>query len=319
MGMSVLVQEVCKSVMAHAPASVSEPFHQPVLVNEVLTYLAPRPGSVIVDATCGTGGHSAAILPRLVPGGRLIAIDRDGSALAIARQRLTEWQGMVTFRRANFRELPALLRELHVPRIDGLLVDLGMSSLQVDRAERGFSFLREGPLDMRMDAGQPVTAASLVNDLPEAGLAHLVETLGEDRFARRIARAIVAARRTHPFTTTTQLAGVIARAVPRRDGQGRLHPATRTFQALRIAVNDELGALEATLAALPGLLAPGQGRAVILSFHSLEDRRVKQAFRAGEQDHIWTRLTKKVVRPGPEETARNPRARSVRLRAVEKR
>lgn len=332
----------------------SMPYHEPVLVEAVVTFLAPRPGGVVVDATCGTAGHSLAFLPHLLPDGRLIAVDRDADALTIARQRLADFgaqtpsptsvsrgssspaggsmavgcadpaasgklvEGQVTFHHGNFRELSAILRSLDLARVDGVLLDLGMSSLQVERPERGFSFLREGPLDMRMDVRRPLTAATLVHERSEQDLAQLLWTLGEERFSRRIARRIVAERRRHPIATTTELARLVQQAVPRRAAHARLHPATRTFQALRIAVNDELGALEAALEVLPDLLVPG-GRAVILSFHSLEDRRVKQAFAAGQRAGLWTILTKKPIRPDAEEIARNPRARSVKLRAVERR
>lgn len=324
--MPVCVAEPTEAPSPHAwPPSIPpmEPpggaaYHEPALIESVVTFLAPRPGTVIADATCGTGGHSLALLPHLAPHGRLIAIDRDAEALAIARQRLWASGTQVLFRQDNFRHLPEILQQLAIPYLDGLLLDLGLSSVQVDCAKRGFSFLKDGPLDMRMDPQQAMTAAALIRERSEDDLAHLLKTLGEERYARRIARRIVSERRTQPMTTTTQLARLVARAVPRRSARTRLHPATRTFQALRIAVNDELGALEALLGALPGLLAP-KGRAVILAFHSLEDRLVKQAFARGHQEGIWTTLTKHVVRPSRDEIARNPRVRSVRLRAVEKR
>jgi 16S rRNA (cytosine1402-N4)-methyltransferase len=250
-------------------------------------------------------------------------MDRDREAIEVAKERVLETLGphgarQMTFHHGNFRDLPMILRHLQMPRLDGVLLDLGLSSLQVERAERGFSFLREGPLDMRMDRQQPMSAATLVNRLSGDELAHLIERFGEERFAPRIARRIVEARRQRPITTTVQLAQIVASAMPGGLRRGRLHPATRTFQALRIAVNDELGALEAFLAALQGLLAP-EGRAVLLSFHSLEDRMVKQAFVKGAQAGLWTILTKKAVRPSDEERARNPRARSARLRAVKMR
>ncbi len=292
-------------------------YHEPALVASVLRFLAPRPGAVIVDATCGTGGHSLSILPRLLPTGRLIAVDRDAEALGVAKRRLAEFDPQVTFHHGNFRDLPEILQALNIPRVDGLLLDLGMSSLQVDQPERGFSFLKEGPLDMRMDVQQDTTAATLVNRCSAEELANLLTTFGEERFARRIAQRIVAERRKDPITTTTQLAQLITRAVPSRSGRARLHPATRTFQALRIAVNDELGALETLLAALPALLAP-KARAVMLSFHSLEDRRVKHAFAKGDEEGLWNRLTKKTIRASTDEVSRNPRARSVKLRAVER-
>ena len=300
--------------MSGQPAAA---WHQPVMSAEVLDLLAPRPGAVIVDATVGTGGHSLSILPRLLPDGRLIAVDRDEIALGLARQRLVEFEPQASFVHGNYRDLPQLLRQLGTSRVDGLLLDLGISSLQVDQPERGFSFSKEGPLDMRMDARDEQTAEALVNELSADELALLLSTLGEERFARRIAQRIVQARRTGPILTTTQLARLAAEAVPGRSRHGRIHPATRTFQALRLAVNDELGALEALLGELPDLLAPG-GRAVIVTFHSLEDRLVKHAFVRGMQEDIWTVLTKKPARPSREETLRNPRARSAKLRAVQR-
>jgi len=285
---------------------------------EVLTALCPRAGEVFVDGTAGTGGHSLMILPHLLPNGRLVAIDRDRAALDLARQRLAEFAPQVMFLHEDYRHLPAILRDLGIGGVDGLLLDLGMSSLQVDRAERGFSFSQEGPLDMRMDPEQERTAERIVNEASADELATLLETLGEERYATRIARRIVQERRGRPLLTTTQLARLVAGAVPPRARRGRLHPATRTFQALRMAVNDELGALEEFLGCLGGLLNPG-ARAVILTFHSLEDRLVKRAFLQGAREGRWAVRTKKPLRPSPEEVAQNPRARSAKLRALEAR
>ncbi|MBI4596836.1 MAG: 16S rRNA (cytosine(1402)-N(4))-methyltransferase RsmH [Candidatus Omnitrophica bacterium] len=293
-------------------------WHQPVMTREVLELLAPRPGATFVDATVGGGGHSLSLLPHLLPSGRVIAVDRDPHALEIAKKRLIEFEPHVTFVHDNYRHLAAGLRALHVPSVDGIVLDLGMSSLQVDTAERGFSFLQDGPLDMRMDPTQEITAAAIVGESSMEELATLFATLGEERFARPIARRIVEARRAQPFTTTMQLAEMIRQAVPPRARYGRLHPATRVFQALRMAVNDELGALEALLADLPGLLAPG-GRAVVLTFHSLEDRLVKRAFLAGSAQGLWRILTKKPLRPSEDEVERNPRARSAKVRGVQRR
>ncbi len=290
--------------------------HQPVMVAEVLEYLNPRSGAVMADGRAGSGGHSALIMPRLLPDGRLIALDRDRESLDIAQKRLTEFIPQVTFVHENYRSLPRVLHEFRVPGLDGLLLDLGMSSLQVDQAERGFSFSKDGPLDMRMDRAQEVTATELLNQLTAQELVTILETLGEERFARRIANRIVQERRTQPITTTAHLARLVMGAVPPGARHGRLHPATRTFQALRMTVNDELGALEEMLAALQPLLNPG-GRAVILTFHSLEDRLVKHAFADGARAGQWKILTRKPLRPGEEEIRRNPRARSAKLRAVE--
>lgn len=302
----------------HSLALGTEPMtgrHEPVMTAQVLRLLAPRPGAVIVDGTVGTGGHSLAILPHLLPNGTLIAVDQDRTALEQAKRRLTEFEPRAIFRHGNFRDLPAILRTEGFDRVDGLVLDLGMSSPQVDNAQRGFSFLREGPLDMRMDPEQGRPAAELVNTLDADALAQLFTELGEERFARRIAARIVRDRSVEPITTTARLAHVVAAAVPVGARHGRLHPATRVFQALRIAVNDELGALNGLFAVLPDLLAPG-GRAVILSYHSLEDRLVKRAFLAGVPEGRWTILTKKPLTSGDDETARNPRARSAKLRAV---
>jgi 16S rRNA (cytosine1402-N4)-methyltransferase len=286
------------------------------MVDDVLQALNPRPGGVVVDATVGTGGHAVAILPRLLPNGQLIGVDRDREALAISRGRLAEFAPQVSMLYGNFRELPAILGRLGIGRIDGLLVDLGVSSLQLDRPARGFSFSAEGPLDMRMDPEQPTTAATLVNSLPADELAHILETLGEERFAKRIAHRVVEARRRGEVATTGQLARLVTEAMPAGARHGRLHAATRTFLALRLAVNDELGALETLLACLPELLNPG-GHVVALSFHSLEDRLLKRAFAAGDRAGRFRLLTKKPVRPEPAEVANNPRARSAKLRAVE--
>ena len=289
--------------------------HEPVMTADVLRLLAPRPGAVIVDATVGLGGHSLAILPHLLPNGTLIALDQDRAALEQAKRRLAEFEPRAVFRHGNFRDLPAILRTEGFERVDGLLLDLGMSSPQVDDAGRGFSFLREGPLDMRMDPEQGRPSSDLVNRLGADELEQMFSELGEERFARRIAARIARERDAEPITTTARLAQVIAAAVPAGARHARLHPATRVFQALRIAVNDELGALNDLLAVLPDLLAPG-GRAAILSYHSLEDRPVKRAFLAGKAEGRWTILTKKPLTADDDEVSGNPRARSAKLRAV---
>lgn len=313
----ILTHDVAISAVAMT-SHMTSGWHQPVMPTDVLHYLNPRPGAVIVDGTVGSGGHSLAMLPRMLPDGRLVAVDRDSAALEAARRRLTEFEPQVSFHHENFRDLPALLQTLRHPRVDGILLDLGMSSPQVDDPARGFSFAREGPLDMRMDLEQEDTAETLVNGLTADELADLLERFGEERFARRIARRIAQERRIRPITTTAQLARLIVGAVPAGARRGRLHPATRTFQALRIAVNDELGALAAFLARLPELLTPG-GRAVIITFHSLEDRLVKQAVVQTARRGVWAVLTKKPVRPSEDEVSQNPRARSAKLRAVERR
>ena len=289
--------------------------HVPVLAEEVAQFLAPRPGAVLVDGTVGLGGHTARLLPLVQPGGRILGIDQDPEALRIAQERL-ESDPSVTLRQANFRHLPSVLNELGMAAVDGMVIDLGVSSLQLETPSRGFSFQREAPLDMRMDPQTSVTAREFVNSWREAELADCFWRLGEERYARRIARAIVEARRRQPIDTTTQLAELIARAMPRR-GPWRIHPATRVFQALRLAVNEELDALADLLRDAPDYLKPG-GRLAVIAFHSLEDRLVKQAFRAGAQEGYWTVLTKKPVRPGDDEVLSNARARSARLRVAQR-
>ncbi len=243
-------------------------WHQPVLVNEVLELLHLHSGHTVLDCTLGTGGHSVAILPRLLPGGRLIGMEQDAQALEQARARLREFEPQVRYLHGNFRDALTLMAAQRWLPVDGLLADLGVSSLQVETPSRGFSFLHEGPLDMRMDPQQDTTAAALVARLPERDLADLLWRYGEERLSRRIAKRIVMTRRLMPIQTTTQLARVVAEAYPRSAGTLRVHPATRTFQALRIAVNDELGSLEALLNALPDLVRRG-GRVAIIAFHSL--------------------------------------------------
>ncbi len=311
------------------PGDLTASQHVPVLLEAVLAYLAPHPGGRYIDATIGGGGHAEAILTASAPDGRLLGIDVDPDALGRSHRRLHRFGHRVVLVHGNFDQLARIARRHGFVPADGILMDLGVSADQLADPARGFSFLLSGPLDMRMDPSQPRTAADLVNTLSEAELAHLIRTYGEEKYARRIARAIVEAR---PITTTTQLADLIAQVVPRRPGQ-RLHPATRTFQALRIAVNDELGVLERALPQALDILRPG-GRLVVISFHSLEDRIVKRFFQREAQDCICPPrqpvcvcghraqvriLTRKPITPSPEEVAANPRSRSARLRAVEKR
>jgi 16S rRNA (cytosine1402-N4)-methyltransferase len=285
-----------------------------VLPAEVLALLAPAPGQVLVDATLGAGGHARLLAERVVPGGRLIALDRDPAMIELARPRLGGLP--VTTVRASFDQLPQVLDDLGVPAADGVLADLGVSSDQLDEAGRGFSFQQDAPLDMRLDPSSGETAAGLLRRLPERELADLFYEYGEERFSRRIARRIVETRQRRPVETTGQLAELVRRCVPRPAGSRRpaIDPATRVFQALRIAVNDELSALEGLLRGLPRCLKPG-GRAALISFHSLEDRRVKQAFR---DRAAWEVLTRKPVQAGEEEVRRNPRARSAKLRAAKR-
>lgn len=287
--------------------------HQSVLVDEALEFLRIRPEGTYIDASLGAGGHAKAILERLTTG-KLLGIDRDEAALATARNRLQPHGERVIVRHGNFADIASLHAASGLPPADGILADLGMSSMQVDDAARGFSFNLPGPLDMRMDRSSGVTAEELVNHASEKDLANWIYEFGEERHSRRIARAIVKAR---PFRTTTELAQVVSRAIPSRPGLHQLHPATRTFMALRLAVNQELASLEKFLPAAHSVLAEG-GRLVVLSFHSLEDRIVKNAFRNWQQAGTALNLTKHVVRPEEAEVESNPRARSAKLRAAEK-
>lgn len=305
-----------------------DPRHEPVMVREVVDALAVRPGGRYVDATVGLGGHARAIIEAARPDGRLLGIDRDPQALAIAAERLAPYGGAVVLVRGEFAEIAEICADRGFTPVDGILIDAGVSSFQLDTPGRGFSFRRDEPLDMRMDPDGPVTAADIVNTSEESDLAAIIFEYGEERRSRRIAREIVARR---PLRTTTDLARAVEAAVGRR-GHDRIHPATLTFQALRIAVNGELDQLEAALEAAHGLLVPG-GRLVVISFHSLEDRMVKQFIREHARDCICPprqpictcdhRATlREVIRGGrvaaEDEVARNPRARSARLRAAER-
>ena len=297
------------------PTSENRIRHRPVLVKEVLEFLDVRPDGNYIDATLGTGGHAEELLRRLQPGsGKLLALDRDPAAVAIAQERLRGFEEKLIVREGNFAEIEAIYASTGLPPADGLLADLGVSSLQLDDAPRGFSFNLSGPLDMRMDPTSGMTAQEIVNRASEPDLADLIFKLGEERHSRRIARAIVKAR---PIRITTELAQVVTRAIPSRAGLHQIHPATRTFLALRLAVNRELEHLQAFLAQALRVLAPG-GRLVVLSFHSLEDRLVKRAFKAWQRENQALLLNRKVVRPTDEETQQNPRARSAKLRALEK-
>ncbi|MBI1374967.1 MAG: 16S rRNA (cytosine(1402)-N(4))-methyltransferase RsmH [Phycisphaera sp.] len=293
---------------------MSDPIHVPVMPDEVLTLLDPRPGEIVLDCTLGQGGHAARITPRLAPGGRYVGLDADPASLDAARRALADAPVTLDLVHVNFRHARAALDELGVGRVDGLIADLGFASSQMDDASRGLSFQREGPLDMRLDPTLDTTAADLVNQLPERDLADVIYRYGDERLSRRIARKIVDARRNKPIRDTRELAALCASAYPRGRHQ-RIDPATRTFQALRIAVNDELGALDALLESLPELMSPG-GRAVFISFHSLEDRRVKQTFREWVRDDRAEALTKKPMTPTAREIADNPRSRSAKTRGI---
>jgi len=283
--------------------------HTPVLLAESLEHLAIQPAGVYLDATCGLGGHTRAIAMRLTTG-VVLACDRDAESLELARMNTADCTSRIRFRKTLFSELGEALAAEGIAQLDGLLADLGSSRYQLTSRERGFSFAAAGPLDMRHDRTQQLTAADIVNYESEQQIADLIYKLGEERGSRRIARAIVRAR---PITTTDQLAKLIEGVVPRT---GKLHPATKAFMALRIATNRELEELDALLEALPRLVKPG-GRAVVITFMSLEDRKVKHAFQAMAREGRAISLTKHVIQPAEEEVRNNPAARSAKLRAVE--
>ncbi len=306
-----------------APATVVGTIHRPVLAQEVLDLLAPRPGGRYIDGTAGGGGHSEALL---AAGGQVLSLDADPNAVQRVQQRLRPFGDRSLVLQSNFRHMAAVAQRTGFDPVDGILLDLGLSSDQLELEDRGFALMADGPLDMRFDPAQPLNAADLVNTLPEGELADLIYAYGEEHLSRRIARAIVQAR---PLEGAAHLARVIERAVGRR---GRIHPATKTFQALRIAVNDELGALQEVLPQAAALLRPG-GRLAVISFHSLEDRTVKQFMQREAQDclcppemlicqcgHVamLRLITRKPVGPSVEEIARNPRSRSAKLRVAER-
>lgn len=283
--------------------------HVPVMLAECLEYLAVRPDGVFLDATAGLGGHTGAIAARLTSG-FVIANDRDAESLELARKNTAEWADRIRFHQGTFSGLRTALAECGVERVDGLLADLGVSRYQLTEPERGFSLMADGPLDMRQDRSQERTADEIVNFTSEKELADLIFQLGEERRSRRISRAIVRAR---PIHSTQRLSRVIEEAVPRTS---KIHPATQTFQALRMAVNDEQGELDRLLAVAPDLVKSG-GRMVVLSFMSLEDRKVKQSFQALARAGRAGILTKHVIRPSSEEIQNNPPSRSAKLRALE--
>jgi 16S rRNA (cytosine1402-N4)-methyltransferase len=303
--------------------------HQPVMVEEVLHFLSIKPGGVYVDCTVGAGGHAEAILSAVGGRATLIGIDRDPEALARAHHNLHGFRKSVRLVQGDFADIEWILQSQEVSYVDGILLDLGMSSMQVDTAGRGFSFRNDGPLDMRMDPSQKLTAADVVNSYEEAELVRILRTYGEERQAPRIARAIVSARRTAPLRTTHELSALVERAYPA--GSRGYHPSRRTFQALRIEVNAELVQLERVLNSAPDVLA-ADGRVVVISYHSLEDRLTKRTIASfagkgrglpglGEPPAtgVLAELTRGAVLPSETEAARNPRASSARLRAAARR
>jgi 16S rRNA (cytosine1402-N4)-methyltransferase len=285
--------------------------HTPVLVEEVLQWLEIKPDGIYVDATLGAGGHSAAIAQRLASG-KLISLDQDERALELARENLKPWKDRVTLVKSPFSRIAEVAHELGIPKVDGVLADLGVSSMQLDQSARGFSFREAGPLDMRMDAEGELTADEIVNQWSEKEIADLLYREADEHDSRRIAKAIVRAR---PLRDTAHLATTVAGA-RKQWGRQRLHPATKTFLALRIAVNREMEELGQFLSRTPATINPG-GRWVVLSYHSREDRLVKHAFQEGERAGTLRALTRHVIQPSEAEQANNPRSRSAKLRCAE--
>lgn len=307
-------------------------FHEPVMLEEVVQSLRCGSGGIYVDGTLGGGGHARAILERSAPDGLLIGIDRDFDAIAASEKSLQPFGRRKILVKGNFADIGNILTNLEIGEVDGVLLDLGVSSHQLDTADRGFSFSSDAPLDMRMDRGSRYSARDLVNLSPEKELKQLIREYGEEPMAGRIARAISARRESEPIRTTAELADVVSRAVRRPGVHGKIHPATRTFQAIRMAVNQELPNLRRAIEAAMDRLRSG-GRLSVISFHSLEDRIVKEAFLSGEgrcqcppgmpvcrcrREAKLRVLTRKPLRPGADESERNPRARSARLRTAEK-
>lgn len=287
--------------------------HIPVMPQEVLEYLQPRENGVIVDCTMGLGGHARAILQEIGPQGRLIGIDRDAQSLKTARERLLPYLDQCHFVQGDFCDLDRVLGGLEIREVDGILFDLGISSFQLDDPRRGFSFQTDGPLDMRMDQNNPVSAFDVVNSFSEEEIAAILRDYGEERWHNRIARQIVRQRAVRPIATTQDLREIVLQAVPHRRGHERIHPATRTFQAIRIAVNRELESLQVALDKSLEFLKP-QARIAVIAFHSLEDRIVKQKFREWAKTGRVELVVKKPLRPGEEECQENSRARIARLR-----
>ncbi len=285
--------------------------HKPVLLNEVSNYLKPEPKSLLIDGTVGLGGHAATLLPRVLPGGRLLGIDRDATNLEMARERLSGFGDAVVLVHDSYAQVQRHAYAHGFTHVQGILLDLGFSSVHVDQPDRGFSFQSDGPLDMRYDQTQSLTAEEIVNTWSEDELARIFRQYGEEVNARPISRSIVRSREKEPLTRTTQLAELIASQTRHR---GKIHPATKVFQALRIAVNDELGELERVLPECVNLLAPG-GRLAIISFHSLEDRIIKSFFKRTPALKV---VTKRPITASREEQLENPRARSAKLRVAEK-
>jgi 16S rRNA (cytosine1402-N4)-methyltransferase len=291
--------------------------HNPVLTKEVISFLNPEPGQIIVDATIGGGGHSEQILQKIIPGGMLIGIDRDEETLRLAAERLKPFEGSFKLINRNFKYLKEVLKDIGVEKANGIIFDLGISSIQMEARQRGFSIKSDGPLDMRMDRNQALTAKDLVNRLSEIEISDTIRDFGEERFHRRIAKRIVEERKKKEISTTTELTEVILKAIPYRHNKYKIHPATRTFQAFRIRVNDELGSINQALSESPDILLGG-ARVCVISFHSLEDRIVKNRFKEFKSGGIFNILTKKPLTADANEVIANPRSRSAKLRVGEK-
>jgi len=294
-----------------------EALHTPVMLTEILHYLNLSPGKVIVDATVGMGGHSNAILEQILPGGKLIGIDRDQESIELARKNLSAYAGACKFVHGNFNDINIILQGLNISRIDGIMFDLGVSSFQLSEPERGFSFQQEGPLDMRLDRNSYISAYDLVNNLNEEEISALLWNFGQERWHNRIARYLVQARQNHPIATTKDLSELVIRAIPSRYRSYNIHPATRTFQALRLAVNRELEALEAAIHKAVRFLDKG-ARMCVISFHSLEDRIVKLSFKNLASKGMLGIVTPKPITTQDQEIKDNPSSRSAKLRVAER-
>jgi len=296
-----------------------EKFHIPAMLHEVIDYLALVPGQLIVDATIGTGGHSLEILKRIIPNGKLIGIDRDEDSLNVCRARLSDFNNSLELVHANFVDLDQVLGKLGVDKIDGIVFDLGISTFQLKNAQRGFSFQEEGPLDMRLDKDSYISAYDLVNNLNESEISDMLWNFGQERWHNRIAHLIIVERKIQPIDTTRQLADLVIRAIPHRYRRShyRIHPATRTFQAVRIAVNRELEMIESAIRKAVAILKK-QARICVISFHSLEDRAAKLAFRQLKAEGIINIVTPKPLTPLFSEVEANPSSRSSKFRVAER-
>ena len=291
--------------------------HIPVMLSEVLAYLQPQTNNIFIDGTLGMGGHTKAFLERIGSEGRVIGLDKDAKALKIAQENLKDFKAQCDFIHSDYREIDAVCHKLNISNVDGILLDVGISSFQMDDAKRGFSIKEDGPLDMRMDQDNPFSAYDLVNSLSEKEIAVILKDYGEERWYRSIARHIVDERCKHPIETTKDLERIVFHSIPRRKNWQKIHPATRTFQAFRIAVNKELESLEIVLEKCVNLLKP-KGRLGVIAFHSLEDRIVKHKFRALARENKAALVFKKPLRPTEEEIQKNFRARSACFRVIER-